>query len=118
MPGERGHAGPDAADARRTDKYHLEPFGRAAELDFTIDGERLALTAVRVALDADVDEAERCLGRTLHLTREQDQARACPEDRLAGLVKLLQRRHEAPLVDQPEQRRGLAARHDEPVEAL
>src|SRR6266851_2568181 len=117
-PRQGDHAGSDAADPRRADEDHLELVARAVELDLTVGGERLALSAIRVALDVDVDEAERRLMRARDIAREENESRARAEDRLAGLVKLLERRHEAPLVHQLEERRRFAAGHDEAVEAL
>ncbi len=66
------------------------------------------LTAVRVARDLDVDQAEM-------LAVEDDQARAGAEDRL---LEAADRVLEAVEAHQAHERRRLAAWHDEPVEPL
>src|SRR5216117_2939616 len=114
--GERLDAGADAPDARGADEDHLDRRGAALEGRATARLEGLALPAVRVALDPDVDEAERELRGALHLPRQENQPGAGAEDRPPLGVELLERRHEPPLVHEFEQRRALAPGNDEAVD--
>src|SRR5207249_9657113 len=116
--GERLDAGADPADTRRPDEDHRDRHAPALE-DGSAQGlEGVALAAVSVALDGDVDEPQGELARALDVARQHDEARARAEDRLAGRVELLDRRHKLPLVHELEERGGLAARDDEPAHGL
>src|SRR3989442_11795849 len=82
-------AGADAPDARGADEDHLDRRGAALEGRAAARLEGLALPAVRVALDPDVDEAERELRGALHLPRQENQPGAGAEDRPPLGVELL-----------------------------
>src|SRR5262249_43376434 len=97
---------------------HLERHGLRVQVRRPGRLERFALSAVRVALDGDVDQSERELPGALDLSRQEDEPRARAEDRLAGAVEFLERGHEAPGVRELEQGRGLTTRHDEPVDLV
>ena len=78
--------------------------------------EGVDLPPVGVALDRDVEQAERRRGQRARLRRQQDQARAGPQHRLA-LHEGLERRAQPGRVQQPQHGGGLAARHDQRLEA-
>src|SRR5262245_62425885 len=80
--GQNLDAGAHPTDPRRPDEDHLER-GRAFPVELHRSGrlERLALAAVSVALDGDVDEPERELLRALYFACQDDEPRARPEDR-------------------------------------
>src|SRR5204862_5100772 len=103
---------------RRPDEEHLDARVDAVEPRHPRGLERLALAPVRVALDGDVNEPERELPRALDLARQDDEPRAGAEERLAGAMELLDRRHEVPRVDELEQGRGLAPGDDQPVDGV
>src|SRR5262249_40125187 len=105
----------EAPDPGRPDEDHLERTLPRAQVALPHRLERLFLAAVRFALGRDVDESERELAGVLHFAREQDEAGARPEDRLARAVELLERGNELPRVEELEQRGALAPGHDETV---
>src|SRR5437667_3434560 len=94
------------AHARRADEHATQR--RAFTCERKIGLEARELTAIRVPVDLDVDEAEM-------VAVEDDHARARAEDRAAeganGLVQPIE-------AHQPHEGRRLPARDDEPVEAL
>src|SRR5262249_8847961 len=100
------------------DEHHLQPHRIRVEMRRSGRLERVALAAVGVALDRDVDQPERELFGALDLPRQEDEPRTRSEDRLASAVKLLERRHEAPAVHELEQGRGLTTGHDEPIDLV
>src|SRR5439155_14873486 len=118
MPGQGRDGGPEPADPRGPDEDHLERRAAVPQLGRARALEGLLLAAVGVALDGDIDESQRELRGTLDLARQQDQAGAGAEDRLARRVELLQRWHELPRVEQLEQGGALPAGHDEPLDLV
>jgi len=74
----------------------------------------LDLAAVRIALDHDVQNAERPLGGMPHLARQQDAAGADAPGRNA-LQRLGQWFAQAERADEAQHRRAFPARQDEPV---
>src|SRR5882724_1972352 len=110
---ERRDGRPEAPYAGRPDEHHLERLDALAEVRLPFRLEALLLSAVGIALRGDVDETERGLLRALHFAREEDQTGAGAHDGLARGVKLLERGHEAPLVEELEERRALSPGHDE-----
>src|SRR5439155_18646182 len=113
---QRLDAGADPADARRPDEDHLHRRGVAVEHRAALRLERLALAAVGVALDADVDEAERELSGILHVAREENEPGAGAEERPTLRMEFLERDDKPPLVHELEQRGALTAGDDEAVD--
>src|SRR6267142_1922178 len=107
-----------ASDPGRPDEHHLELNRILVEPHGAGRLERLALPAVGVSLDGDVDQPERELLGALDLARQDDETRARAEDRLTRAVELLQRGHEIPRIHELEQGRGLTTRHDEPIDPV
>src|SRR4029453_16682937 len=105
-------------DPGRPDEDHLEGGRASVELHHPGGLERLALPAVGVALDGDVDEPQRELSGAFDLARQDDKPRTRAEDRPAAPPKLLERGREVPRVHELEQGRGLAPGDDEPVDLV
>src|SRR5437867_1944792 len=116
--GQHLDARPQPADPGRPDEDHLERNRTRVEPRHPGRLERLALPAVGVALDGDVDEPERELRRALDLSRQDDETRAGAEDRLAGAVELLDGGHEVPRLHELQQGRRLAPGDDEPLDVV
>src|SRR5712691_8382735 len=114
--GQRLYVGTETPDARRADEDHLDRDATTIERGDTPSLEGLALAAIGIALDANVDETEGELARVVHVSCQQDEPGARAEDRLALGVVLLERREEPPGLDQLEQGRTLAAGNDETVD--
>src|SRR5712691_1278470 len=110
---ERRDGAPEAPYAGRPDEHHLERLDALAEVGLPFGLEALLLSAVGIALSGDVDETERGLLGALHLAREEDETGAGAHDGLARGMKLLQRGHEAPLLEELEERHALPPGHDE-----
>ena len=99
-------------DPRRANEYHLQLAGAVGPLAGGLEG--VDLPAVAVALDDDVEQTEATLGGLTNLAGQQDQACAGAEQRAALGHELRQRLPPARLeAHELEQRRALAAGHDE-----
>ncbi len=104
--GEHLDVGRGARDAGRPDEHAAERLVLAGQLEIGFEAEDL--TAVPVARDLDVDEAE-------VVAVEHDQARTRAEDRL---LEPPDRVFEPVEPHQAHERRRLTARDDEPVEPV
>src|SRR5262249_60471538 len=118
MPDERSHLRPHPPDAGSPDEAHLDGPATLAQIRLPFRLEALLLPAVCVPLGRDIDEAERRLPRAFHVAGQENEAGARAHDGLARRVKLFERRHEIPFVEELEQGRALPARHDEPAALL
>ena len=117
--GEDFHFGPGEDDARGADKDGFERNGLGSGRERGVKGEDggVALIAVGVALDDDVEDGEALLGGVADLTGEEDGAGAGAEDWLPG-GEGLELFQQAAAVEELEHGGGFAAGHDEAVEVL
>ena len=105
----------DAADPRRADEHAVER--RVEHRGDDLGAEGVDLPAVRVALDRDVDHAERRTRQRARSHAEQDQPAQVPS---AGALahERLERRAQPGEVEQPDHRGRLAARQHDGVEVV
>src|SRR5262245_46622219 len=118
VPRERRHGWPEAQHPRRPDEDHLERPRAIAQVRRAHCFERLLLAAIGIALDGHIDEPKGELGRALDLSRQQDHTGARSKNGFARRVELLERGNEVPGIEQLQQRRALAARHDESIDLI
>lgn len=113
--GEDLDTGSGAGDAGSADKDHLQR--SPGEPGFALHDCGVDLAAVGVPLDSDVERAQRLLDGIRHIGCEKDHSGAGPEGR-CGVGELLEDIEEAALLEELEHGGGLAAGHDEAVDAL